>query len=240
MIIFAHRGYSEKYPENTMIAFEKAIEFGAKAIECDVQLTKDNKLVVTHDENIKRCTGIDGMVKDFSLEELKRFDFSYKDKFKDANFESIPELKDLLILCKNNDILLNIELKNSEIFYENLEELTLNEVEKYANPELILYSSFNHESVEKLINMGVSAVPLLSEEKSNLTEFLSVMKAKGVHPGLDVLNEVMENQIKALKQLGYFINIYTINDIETAKELKALNVDGIFTDKCFDMLEALK
>ena len=70
--IFAHRGFSGKYPENTMLAFEKAVEIGVDGIELDVHLTKDNELVIIHDEDIKRTTNGEGLVKDMTLEELKK------------------------------------------------------------------------------------------------------------------------------------------------------------------------
>ena len=75
---FAHRGFSGQYPENTMLAFEKAVEAGADGIELDVQFSKDGKLVIMHDESLLRTAGIDGFVKDYTLEQLKAMDFSGK------------------------------------------------------------------------------------------------------------------------------------------------------------------
>ena len=69
---FAHRGFSGKYPENTMLAFRKALECGADGIEMDVQLTKDGELVVIHDERVDRTTNGTGNVRDYTLEELQK------------------------------------------------------------------------------------------------------------------------------------------------------------------------
>lgn len=240
MIIFAHRGYTMKYPENTMTAFRKAVENGAKAIETDVQMTKDGRLVLTHDENVKRCTGIDTLVKELTFEEIRKLDFSYKSKFKDAKEEKIPELKELLIFCKENNILLNLELKNSEVLYENIELLTKNEVENYGNQDLVIYSSFNHDSVRKMIDLSMNAAPLLDREIPNLAEYLKNMRTRGVHPGLRKLDENTVRAISYLKKENYFINIYTINDVSIAKELDILGVDGIFTDDIKTMTEELK
>ena len=74
--IYGHRGFSGKYPENTMLAFKKAIEIGCDGIELDVHLTKDNELVIIHDEDIKRTANGQGLVRDMTLEELRKFDFS--------------------------------------------------------------------------------------------------------------------------------------------------------------------
>lgn len=69
--IFAHRGFKGNYPENTMIAFEHALHSGADGIELDVQLTKDGRLAVIHDEKLNRTTNMKGLVKDYTYEELK-------------------------------------------------------------------------------------------------------------------------------------------------------------------------
>ena len=74
MKVFAHRGSSGTYPENTMLAFEKAVEEGCDGIELDVQLTKDGQVVVIHDEELERTTGTKGFVRDYTLEELKKFE----------------------------------------------------------------------------------------------------------------------------------------------------------------------
>ena len=72
MINFAHRGYSSRYPENTLLSFKEAINVGADAIELDVHKTKDNVLVVIHDEKVNRTHRGKGYVKDYTLEELQR------------------------------------------------------------------------------------------------------------------------------------------------------------------------
>ena len=76
MRVFAHRGYSGKYPENTMLAFREAEKVGADGIELDVQLTKDGQIVIIHDETLNRTTNGKGYVKDYTLAELKSLDAS--------------------------------------------------------------------------------------------------------------------------------------------------------------------
>ena len=74
MMRVAHRGLAGLYPENTMIAFEKCLEYNPEAIEMDVQMTKDGELIVFHDEEVSRCTGAKGWVKDMTLAELRELD----------------------------------------------------------------------------------------------------------------------------------------------------------------------
>ena len=117
--IFAHRGFSGKYPENTMLAFEKAVELGVDGIELDVHLTKDNELVIIHDEDIKRTCDGEGLVKDMTLEELKKFDASAT--FRGVyGFCGIPTLREYFELVKDTDIITNIELKTGVYDYPTI------------------------------------------------------------------------------------------------------------------------
>ena len=74
-LVIAHRGASAYAPENTMPAFEKALELGAEGIELDVHMTADGEIVVIHDHTIDRTSNGKGMVKDLTLDEIKKFDF---------------------------------------------------------------------------------------------------------------------------------------------------------------------
>ena len=111
MRVAAHRGFSEKYPENTMEAFRAALEIGADEIETDVRVTADGELVLMHDERVDRTTDGTGKVCEMTLEELKKLDAGVK---KSAEFAGarIPTLRELLELCKSHPTLtLDIELK---------------------------------------------------------------------------------------------------------------------------------
>ena len=117
---FAHRGFSGKYPENTMLAFEKAIEAGADGIENDVHLTKDGVPVIIHDELVDRTTNGKGYVKDYTYEELSKLDASYI--FPEYGVLHIPTLREYMELVKDKDIITNIELKTGVFEYPGIEE----------------------------------------------------------------------------------------------------------------------
>ena len=85
MKVFAHRGFSGKYPENTMLAFKKAAEVGCYGIELDVQLTKDDEIVIMHDETIDRTTSGTGYIRDYMYRELCLVDCY--GKFEGVNME---------------------------------------------------------------------------------------------------------------------------------------------------------
>ena len=107
--IFAHRGASGYAPENTLEAFALAMEMGADGIELDVQLTKDGEVVVIHDEVIDRVSNGKGLVKDYTLVQLRKFSFdNHMEGYENI---SIPTLKEVLELVKASKMEVNIELK---------------------------------------------------------------------------------------------------------------------------------
>lgn len=129
--IWAHRGSSMMNPENTLLAFRKAAELeGITGIEFDVQLTKDGEIVVIHDEKVDRTTDGTGNVRDYTLNELKQLTISG-----DSEVHSIPTLREtfemLAPYCKNKGLRLNIELKNSIIRYEGMEQKVIDMVSEF-------------------------------------------------------------------------------------------------------------
>ena len=121
--IWAHRGASGYCPENTLPAFEKAVEMGAQGIELDIQLTKDEKIVVIHDEWINRTSDGEGWVKDYTLEELRRY--NYNKNFPELGHVDIPTMEEVFALIRPTDLTINIELKTGIVFYDRLEERIL-------------------------------------------------------------------------------------------------------------------
>ena len=145
--IWAHRGSSMMNPENTLLAFRKAAELeGITGIEFDVQLTKDGKIVVIHDQKVDRTTDGTGNVRDYTLNELKQLTISG-----DSEVHSIPTLREtfemLAPYCKGKGLLLNIELKNSIIRYEGMEQKVIDMVSEFNLEDYVVYSSFNHDSI---------------------------------------------------------------------------------------------
>ncbi|MCY8278315.1 glycerophosphodiester phosphodiesterase family protein, partial [Bacillus inaquosorum] len=144
--IFAHRGASGQFPENTMLAFEKGIEAGADGIELDVQLTKDGRIVVIHDERLDRTTSLKGFVKDTAYDVIKTANAAANHNQMDNDIK-VPLLEDVLSWAEKKNFLINIELKNSVIRYEGMEEKVLKAVKRFNIEERIILSTFNHESL---------------------------------------------------------------------------------------------
>lgn len=153
MLIYAHRGASAQYPENTMLAFEKAVEMGAAGIETDVHLSRDGQLVLCHDETIDGTTDRSGWIARLTYDELLRADAGVR---RGAQFagQRIPLLRDLLKLARESGIALNLELKNYVLDYPDLERLVIEEIRKYLRPERVLLSSFRHLSLVRAKQMA--------------------------------------------------------------------------------------
>lgn len=169
MRIWAHRGCSQMYPENTLTAFRKAMEVpGVAGIELDIQLSKDGELVVIHDERVDRTTDGCGFVRDYTLKELKSFHiFAGGEKA-----EHIPTMREvfellspkLLEYCRarkngveGKGLRLNIELKNSIYPYPGMEQKIVDMVNEFGVQDAIVYSSFYAESLLKVHELAPEA-----------------------------------------------------------------------------------
>lgn len=183
--IWAHRGCSMEYPENTLEAFEAAAKLpGLAGIELDVQLTKDHQIVVFHDENVSRVTNGTGNIRDYTLAELKKLEICSKDH----QISRIPTLEEVLKLlkpyCEEKKLLINIELKTSVVRYEGIEEATLNKVRDYGMEAYIVYSSFLPESVGLIKKLSPSAkTGMLAGTLEDAIKGARKVKADALHPG---------------------------------------------------------
>ena len=228
MLKLAHRGYSQKYPENTMLAFKKAYEEGFDGVETDVHMTKDGRLVLIHDEKINRTSNGKGYVKDMTLKELRQYNYSYHFQY-DC---SIPTLEELLEFCKDKDFKINIELKTDVIHYCGLEEAVYNLVQKYNIQNQVYYSSFYLPSVLIMQQFDPCIyVGYLMENKYNQkTKELLDHHIKAYHPRYNYLNR---KRIEFLKQHQKMIAAWTVPHFKEYKRLESLGVDIIISNEYF-------
>lgn len=228
MHIFAHRGNSSVYPENTMISFRSAVELGADGIETDIHLTKDGILVITHDEEISRVSDGTGMVKDMTYEELQKFDFGL---WKDEKFkgEKIPTLNNLLDLLEGTEMVLNIEIKMGFVLYPGIEEKLLDTIKSRGFMDRVIFSSFNHYSLARLkgLDMSAKVAPLYEEGIFEPYHYARTFGADYIHP---YYKSVEQSIIEECHRQGIGVNLWTVNDKETAEYLKSIGADAVITD----------
>ena len=149
VMLLAHRGFSGKYPENSPLAFHKAVEeTSADGFESDVHITKDGKLIIFHDATVERTSNGTGFIKDHTYEEMLQLDIG---SWKSPEFagQHIWTFDQLLDFCDETNMLLNMELKNYEVFYEGLEQRVIDAISAHKMQDRVFVSSFNHISMQK-------------------------------------------------------------------------------------------
>lgn len=227
MLNIAHRGFKGAYPENTMLAYEKAIETGADGIEFDVHLTKDGELVIIHDETLERTTDGKGLVKDKTLRELKKLNASKGNL--SCEVQTIPTLREYFDFAKNKDIITNIELKTSIIRYEGIEKKVYALINEYGMKDKIIISSFNHNSLIKMkeIDREIKCGVLESSRLYKPWEYVKNMGMEYFHPlNFTVNKEIAEKFLE--NNIG--LNIWFGKaDYDFSKCLD-LNPTGLITD----------
>ena len=227
--IWAHRGASFYAPENTLEAFDIAVKQKADGIELDVQLSKDGKLVVIHDETIDRVSDGTGYVRDYNLNELKKFNFGKL--FPHFGFCVIPTLEEVYGLLKQTDLTINVELKTGIIFYEGIEERLVNLAQRMNMEDRIIYSSFNHYSLLNLkkIKKDAKIGLLVSDIYVDVLDYAVKLGADALHPMgymLRLPGFIEESKAKKMK-----LHVWTVDDEEEIKLLNAYGTDAIITNK---------
>lgn len=200
MKIWAHRGCSQRYPENTLLAFEKASELeGLTGIELDIQMTRDGEIVVCHDERIDRTTDGIGELREYTLKELKK----QKIEAGENGTERIPTIDEVLDLLEGRlkeGLKLNIELKNSSIRYEGMEEKIIKKVAGRGFERQVVYSSFYAHSLERIKELEKEAQTAILDRKVSdcLYKLRGGCGADALHPywgGMDLPGEKVEGYV---------------------------------------------
>lgn len=226
--IWAHRGASGHAPENTMAAFEGAVREGADGIELDVQLSRDGALVVIHDERVDRTSDGTGYVRDLSLSELMKLNFNRN--FPEYGTVRIPRLEDVLALCHTEKLFLNIELKNGIYDYPGLEEAVVKAVAEAGMEDQVIYSSFNHYSIERLSLIAPNSKRgiLYSDRWIGVPGYGKLLGVNALHPALWHLDDEM--LIQNAHDNGLSVHVWTVNEAEDMKRCRSLGADAIITN----------
>ena len=224
---FAHRGFSGKYPENTMLAFEKAIEVeGCDGIEMDVHLTKDGEVVIIHDEKLDRtCVNGTGFVRDYTCEELKKFDVSFKFAGQ-CPPQHIATLREYFELVKDTRMITNIELKTGLFEYPGIEKKVCDLIEEFGLKKKIIISSFNHFSIKRIKELCPELeCGLLTETwLIDAGHYTKGTGAECLHP---IFFNMTEEIVAEVKSQGIKINTWTVNEEEDIRTMIERGVDSI-------------
>ncbi|MBK5202049.1 MAG: glycerophosphodiester phosphodiesterase [Spirochaetaceae bacterium] len=231
MLTYGHRGFSGCYPENTMISFKAAInEAHCDGIELDVHLTKDDQLVIIHDELVDRTTDGKGLVMNKTLKELKELDASYNfPQFK--GIAKIPTFEEYCqYMSKKLTVVTNVEIKSNLIYYKDIEEKVIKMIKKYGLENNVIISSFNHQSIvfTKAIDENIPC-GLLQDSKGliNAGYMAHKMRVEFYHPDISTLTK---EAVDECIMNGIILNVWTVNDMESLKKCVDWGITGIITN----------
>lgn len=227
-LLGGHRGNADECPENTLASFRSAIELGVDVIECDVHLSDDRELAVIHDHLIDRTTNGTGLVRDYTLAELKAFDAG---SWKDPRFagERIPGLTEVLELARGN-VGVAIEIKNLPLPYEGIEQRVVKAVTEAGMIDDVVVISFDHRSVKRIreaeprIMTGV----LLA---SRPVDPLRVMADAGAEVFCPHWASIDPDTAEELHRAGKLIGVWTVDDPFALAWSRALPANAIYTNK---------
>lgn len=220
MLKIGHRGAKGYEPENTLIAFEKAINLGVDGIELDVHLSSDNELIVIHDETVDRTTNGKGEVNQLSLKELKALKIELTEK--------IPTLTEVLDLV-NKRCFVNIELKGIGTAKPVTQLISHYISEKNWDYNNFIISSFDWKMLEEthLLNSKIKIGVLTEESIDKALAFAKKINAFAIHPDYELLSK--ENVI-LMQQNGFEVYPWTVNSENAIQKIKSFNVNGIISD----------
>lgn len=230
VVIIGHRGAMGYAPENTLESFKLAHEMGVDFLEFDVQMTKDGVLVAIHDTDVSRTTNGTGQIKDLTLEELKQLDAGSKFNKKHAGAR-IPTVREIFEEF-GDETKYYIETKSPQS-YPGIEEKLIALINEFNLLDKIILHSANIESLSKLHKLAPDAelglllwytetAYISDEEIDNIPEYI-----KYIIPNHDYLTE---DYIKKVKEAGFSIHTYTVNEKEDFGRLVEMGVEGVITN----------
>lgn len=246
--VFAHRGAGQFAPENTLAAMRRGLALGYRAVEFDVMLSKDGVPVLMHDPDFGRTVAARGKVANTYVGDLTRMDAGawFSPEYKG---ECIPTYWSVLHFCYANKIFMNVEIKPSpgyEVetgqvvatvtreFYSEIVELNVgNRISTVVYP---LFSSFSFEALTEAMKIAPD-IPrgfLMETVTEDWRRQLQSLQAVSLHTNHLTLNKVIAAEIK---NQGYGLFCYTVNELERAAEIRRWGVDAFCTDR-IDLIPA--
>ena len=222
-IIIAHRGANSFAPENSLAAFQKAIELGCEGIELDLRYTGDRQVVVFHDRNTFRMTGEHGSVRRLSLDQLRRRRLFHPD----FPFEKIPTLPEVLEIAGKNT-LINLDIKKESVSHNGFEENILRILLDMGFIENVVISSFNPFILKKIkaLHPGVQ-VGFIFRNRSSMM-MLNGSPVESLHARYRILSQ---RYLQALRHRADKVYAWTVDKEKAMLTMIQKGVDGIITNR---------
>ena len=238
--VIAHRGGKGQWPGETLFAFEQAIKIGVDILELDIRSTKDNELVLMHNETVDATTNGKGRVRQFMLKDLKKLDAGYRwtadggrtFPFRGKNI-TIPTLEE--VFEKFSDKRLSIEIKQSD---PSLVAPLCEMIEKHKMEEKVLVASFSDRSIEQFRARCPKVATSAAQQEfwrfhlghDNFGGARAKPDCLQVKDRILAVQVITRRLVERAHRLNLPVHAWTVNDIEGMQRMIALDVDGIITD----------
>jgi len=230
LTLFAHRGSSAHAPENTLPAFELALQQGADGVELDAKLTADGHVIVIHDTTVERTTDGKGKVRDFSLAHIRSLDAGsyFSESFRGVKIPTLDEVFETI----GKKCVINVELTNYSTPRDQLVEKVCDLVKHHGLQERILFSSFFASNLRKAARLlpevprGLLAMPGWLGAWARSFGFM-FGEYQALHPHI---SDASQQQVSRVHKLKRHIHVWTANSAKEIANLRDWGVDGIFTD----------
>lgn len=228
ILLGGHRGNPDEFPENTLASFRSAIELGVDVIECDIHRSEDGGLPVIHDHLLDRTTDGSGMVRDYTLAELKRFDAG---SWKDPRFlgERIPSLDEVLAVAKGK-VGVAIEVKNLPLPYAGIEDALVKAIKDAEMVDDVVVISFDHRSIKRIAELEPKILTGVLEA-SRPVDILRIMDDAEADVFCPHWASIEPETAAELHAAGKLIGVWTVDDVFSLTWSKALPANAIYTNK---------
>ena len=219
-LVIGHRGAMGHETENSLASIQKALDLGVDMIEIDVFKISSSEIVVFHDDTVDRLTNGPGKIEEYNIFDLNQLILDGGHK--------IPMLQDVLKLI-DNKVALNIELKGANTSDRVNFIMDYYIKEKNWSPENFIISSFNWEELKAMrkINKDVAIAVLTEENPIDAIAIAKELNAVAINPYFKNLNLEVANEIR---DAGFKIYTWTVNEPEDINAMKRIGVDGIITN----------
>ena len=254
-LVIAHQGGNGLWPGDTMYAFERAVKLGADVLEMDAHITKDNQIVLMHDEKVDRTTNGTGLIEEMTLEELKQLDAAYRWSNDDGRTFpyrgqgiQVPALEELFVEFPQMRYVIEIKLTQNPI-----DQPLCDLIRKYNLQNQVLVGSFHDEAMQNFRNVCPEIAT--SASRGEVTTFVLLEKIfvgglvapqyQTIQPPFNPAESmgiliVTERFVEEAHGKNIKVEPWTVNDPALMKQYIKWGVDGIITDRPDLMLEVLR
>lgn len=227
-LVFGHRGAKAYAPMNTIPAFEMAAKQRADGIELDVHRTKDGEVVIVHDFTVDATTNGSGRVVDLTLAELKALDAGswFSEAFSGVKIPTLDETFEAV----GQQVFVNVEIKSNDVFSDGVEQAVANVISNHNMQSRVIVSSFNPLAVRRFAKI-MPDVPLAYLSAPETPDYFRLVLKNVTYHAEHPYHEMIDSgYVEQCRQDGYWLNTWTVNHSQRAKELRDMGVNTIITD----------